>query len=221
MHQLRWALPALLVVVAGCSREVRLQPEAPVQVDFSGHWELNYQLSEQMQENMEILYLMARSAVERSDGYTDLRWLLPSMEVVELAESVSRTTALAIDQSETAIEIGRGEDFPLTCEFAASGVPLADELGTERCGWDGHQLVFAFRLPDGLRVRHRLTLAPDGEKLNVATTVQTGRSRGGFTINRVYTRYEPLPEEFECRLMVTGTKSCRRARSEGPGHSSP
>ena len=197
----------LLMLLAACSRPVKLAGEPVRQVDFSGSWELNYQLSERIQENVEALRLMAIGAARRRGD----AWLsMPSMELVRLAESISRATVLEIDQNGDQIEIQRQDDFPLTCTFGA--IPTADEdpLGSEYCGWDLHQLVFAFRLPDGLRVTHRLTLAPDEDKLNVATTVRTRGAGQQFTLNRVYTRFEQPESEFECRLTLEGGKSCRR-----------
>ena len=197
-------LAALLV---GCQRPVRLAGEPMQQVDFSGSWELNYQLSERIQENVEALRLMAITAARRRGD----AWLsMPSLELVRLAESISRSTVLEIDQTGRQIEIQRQDDFPLTCTFGPVPSVEEDPLGSEYCGWDLHQLVFAFRLPDGLRVTHRLTLAPDRAKLNVATTVRTRGAGQQFTLNRVYTRFEQPQDEYECRMTVEGDKSCRR-----------
>ena len=201
----------LTLLLAGCSREVTLAGRTADQPqDFTGSWELNYQLSESVQDKTRLLLQMAEiEARRRNEG--GLRGL-PSYELVELTDKISQATVLEINQGEQEIEVQRGEEFPLTCTFRADRAQVEkDPLGTEICGWQNHQLVFDYQLPDQLRVTHILTLGPGGNNLNVATTV---RSRGYgqvFTLNRVYTKFVPLPDEYECEFTVTHGKSCRRA----------
>jgi hypothetical protein len=209
-------LSLLAVLLAACSRKpIELAGSPAVGVDFSGSWELNHKLSESVQDKTRFLLQMAEvQARSRRDGVV---MGLPSMELVKLAEKISRATVLTIEQGEQQIEVKRGEEFPLTCTFNADmALAAEDPLGIEICGWQGHQLVFDFRLPEHLNVTHKLTLGPGGKNLNVATTV---RSRGYgqvFTLNRVYTQFVPLADEFECEYTLTRGKSCRRATPDEP-----
>ncbi len=86
-------------------------------------------------------------------------------------------------------------------------------FGTELCGWDGHQLIFHVSLPDGLTVRHRMTVAPDRQQLHVATTVTSTAAPAPFTLNRVYQRFEPLPSEYDCEYTLSKKKTCSTRRS--------
>lgn len=220
-------LALVLATLAACSsHQVTPPPAIPEQpaslglpTDFSGHWELNYQLSDRVMENANLLRLIAAAQARRQSGRIERPvLLLPALELIELADDISQSTVLEIEQDSAHIEIKREDEFPLTCFFDGQWETLSDPFGSEVCGWDRHQLVFAFRLPDSLNVMQRLTLGPDGERLNVATTVRGRRASQSFTLNRVYTRFEPLDDEFECRYTLTRGKSCRRARSgDGEG----
>ncbi|MEM9533341.1 MAG: hypothetical protein AAGA23_20635 [Pseudomonadota bacterium] len=208
---------ASLLGLSACSApevvEEPLKTRPSMPVDFNGHWELNYQLSDRVEENAELLRLIAQAEARRAQGRYDRPWpVLPSIELVRLAEEISQTQVVEIDQDAQSIEVQRNDDFPLTCEFIGSSpYGIADPLGSEICGWDAHQLVFAFALPDRLDIVQRMTLGPEGENLNIATTVRRRGSRRSFTLNRVYSKFEPLPDEFECRFAVDGTRTCRRA----------
>ncbi|MFK7957846.1 MAG: hypothetical protein AB8B96_17235 [Lysobacterales bacterium] len=215
------ALLGLLLTISGCSGDTAKPPPlktvASEPVDFSGSWELSYQLSDRVEENAQLLQLIAIAKARRANSRYDRRPfpVLPSLELVQLADAISQTQVVEIEQDEFSIEVNRDDDFPLTCDFdRETAYGLADALGSEVCGWDSHQLVFGFALPDSLDIVQRLTLAPDGERLNVATTVRRRGSARSFTLNRVYNRFEPLPDEFDCRYTVAGTKSCVRARNQ-------
>jgi hypothetical protein len=210
-----WLLVSLL---GACSREIQLSGDTPAKVDFSGSWELNYQLSESIRESAELLRLMAIVEARRASGRMDQGWpVLPSFELVELADSISQVTVLEIEQDPEQIEVKRGEEFPLTCTFGNPGPDATeDDLGTEVCGWYDHQLVFWFRLPDNLSITQELTLGPGGNRLNIATTVRTPGAGQTFTLNRVYTRFVPLADEFECEYTLARGKSCRRATPDEP-----
>jgi len=202
-----------------------LESEPHPQVDFSGSWQLDYRLSEDLYAKIETLQRIAISNAQSAAASASVGHRGPAITVNnypvnnvraivslgQMADVISRTTVLEIEQSGEEIEITRKDDFPLTCSFyGGSAVPIEDALGAELCGWDYHQLVFRIDLPDGFRIHHRLTLAPEGDKLNIATTVQSRSLPQPFTLNRVYQRFVPLPSEFECETTVSKGKSCRR-----------
>ena len=212
------AICLIAFLLAACSREVQLTGDSPDRVDFSGFWELNYRLSESISGNAELLHLMAMVQARRAASHGDRPWpVLPSLELLELVDSISHVTVLEIEQDRQQIQVKRGEEFPLTCTFgAASPYAAEDEFATEVCGWRNHQLVFWFRLPDNLSITQELTLGPGGKRLNIATTVRTRGMGQTFTLNRVYTKFEPLADEYECEYTLARGKSCRRATPDEP-----
>jgi hypothetical protein len=216
-------------VLCACIAPPTLEGEGNSRVDFSGHWELDYQLSEDLREKIRLLHLMARSEAEkRASGpmMGQNNWPGPVVRggtrpvtttagivgLGQLAEMISRTTQLDIEQSESRIEVNRKDDFSLTCGFYGGPArPNEDVLGSELCGWESHQMVFIIDLPNGLLVKHRLTLSPDRLRLNIATTVRSDGISNPFTLNRVYKRFQPVPEEYECEFTLQNGKVCRRA----------
>lgn len=220
------AMQVLLTACAGPGPRIGLESEGHAQVDFSGSWQLDYRLSEDLYEKIETLQKIAIAHAQRQPAPGTGRRHGPAITINnrpvnsfraiinlgQMAEIISRTTVLEIDQTGDAIEISRKDDFPLSCSFyGGMAVPIEDALGTELCGWDRHQLVFRIDLPDGFTIHHRMTLAPEGDKLNIATTVQSRGLPQPFTLNRVYQRFVPLADEFECETTVSKGKSCRRA----------
>ncbi len=81
-------------------------------------------------------------------------------------------------------------------------------LGSEVCGWDVHQLVFRILLPEGLSIQHRMTLAEDGERINIATTVVSDQVSYPFTLNRVYNRFEPAEAGYTCTQTFSRGRVC-------------
>ena len=221
---------ALLVAIGGCTSRPRpsLDSEAHPRVNFGGSWQLDYRLSEDLYEKIETLQRMALANAQRSAPAANagrggpvvtvnnrpVNNIRAILSLGQLAEVISRTNVIEIEHTGEKIEITRKEDFPLNCSFyGGAAVPIADALGTELCGWDGHQLVFRIDLPDGFTIHHRLTLAPGRDKMNIATTVQSSSLSQPFTLNRVYRIFVPLDDEFECETTVSKGKSCRRASS--------
>ena len=153
-------LCSLILAISACSNEpvpIPLKTAPSEAVDFSGSWELNYQLSDRVEENAELLQLIAIARARRANSRYDRRPfpVLPSLELVQLADAISQTQVVEIEQDEFSIEVNRDDDFPLTCDFdRETAYGLADALGSEVCGWDSHQLVFGFALPDSLSLIH-------------------------------------------------------------------
>ena len=222
------SLTASVLLLAACAKAPRLLDSVShEQVDFSGSWELDYQASDDLYEKIEMLQRMAAYRAQRMPppqmgrrgpvimvNSRPVNSVSSIIGLGQMAELISKTTLLEIEQTNSAIEISRKDDFPLSCSFhGGAAVPIEDALGTELCGWDYHQLIFQIDLPDGFLIQHRITMAPAGDKLNIATTVQSRDLPEPFTLNRVYQRFTPLPSEFECETTVSKGKSCRRVSS--------
>ncbi len=219
-----------LLAISGCNsnKPRALKTNTARSIDFSGHWELDFQLSDRFEDKIELEFLLARRSLERQARTETLttrgggisynranRSLRSIIDIGRFTEQITRSNLLEIIQSSEGIAIQRADDFPLTCSFYG-GVSRAesDGLATEVCGWDHHQLVFMVILDDGLRVNHRLTLAPEGDKLNIATTVYSRSQSAPFTLNRVFSRFDPLPDSQNCTTTLSRKRSCTRKIAE-------
>ncbi len=226
--RLLW-LPVLLWLTACSSSAPERSIRGPsVPVDFSGAWELDYSQSDEIQSKLNALIReLRREAERRAQGQRDSRsgpavTLGPGVNsgesvigLARLAEYITRSQLLDIEQSESRIRVKREENFALSCEFF-SDEPLQTEntLGREICGWDGHQLVFWVILPDGLRVNHRMSLGPDGQRLQIATTVISDQVSWPFSLDRVYNRYDPESGGIRCEQTLTRGRVCTTERPE-------
>lgn len=207
----------LAFCLAACSQAgVQLKKQHTAAVDFSGSWEIDYQLSDNLEEKIRTLQLIARSEMQRNDGYSQrigpvvvtggqpYTSLSAIVGLGQFTDDISRTEILTIEQTPSQIEVDRKDDFPLRCFFQ----PGAGMGPADRCGWDHHQLVFVSTLPDGLRIFHRMTLSEEGDRLNIATTVTSRVSRTPFTLNRVYRKFTPVEDEYDCEYTLEKGKTC-------------
>jgi hypothetical protein len=214
-----------LLALFGCAS---VPPEpAPVErrgdVDFTGLWEIDYGRSDDPNRALRTALLRltrpasANSRVDTGgavNSYSSAA-LQSVVSLARLAEEITRATVLDIDQSPYELYIDRGEDtFALTCALFEDRV-YYDEgaLATELCGWDGDRFVFRATLPDGLTINHRLTMAPDGDQLHVASTLSAPGAAAPFTLNRFYRRFERLSTEGDnCRDTLTRGRVCEGGR---------
>ncbi|MBT4522946.1 MAG: hypothetical protein HOC23_23340 [Halieaceae bacterium] len=213
------------LALAGCeSQSTRLRQENQKHVDFSGDWELDYGQSDNIQTKLNILVReLRRQAEKRSRSGVDNRTGAGSVVVgsngrnsgpsivglAQMAELITQSQLLGINQSRTDITVKREETFALTCEFyEGESTRVENPLGAEICGWDSRQLLFRILLPEGLSIQHRLSLGPSGNRLNIATTVVSDRVSYPFTLNRVYNRYRPGSRGYTCKMTLTRGKVC-------------
>lgn len=189
----------------------------PFDVDFSGSWELDYQLSDHTNEKIRWLYIQAKAEAEkqveraRRDRYFRMDPQYANFQAViglgRLAEKIAQATVLTIEHADDHIVINRNDDFALICDFKDTE-PVESPFGREACGWDRDQLLFELALPDGLRVLHRLSLAPDKRRMNIATTVRIDGIVYPFTLNRVYMPFEPGEGMFNCEYTIASQTTC-------------
>ncbi|MEM9387437.1 MAG: hypothetical protein AAGA68_20445 [Pseudomonadota bacterium] len=218
----RWAmLPgAVLCLLGACAsqppvEEIFTQDE---RTDLSGHWELDYERSDNVQRRLRSLLLRLQKggyAVADPGGQgVTLSRSRGSLEALvglaQLADEVTRSPVLEIAQTEFDIAVERDQDFALTCVFHPDR-PLSQQgvMSSELCGWVNERLVFQTGLPDGLTIFHQFTLAPDGDQLHIATTLRGPGAASPFTVSRFYNRYEPLRQENEeCSDTLTRGRVC-------------
>jgi hypothetical protein len=226
MNQRVYKSLALLVVtlaLGACGSE----PELPAgagkigsPVDMSGDWEVDYSQSENIRDRYDTMIRdlqrqaerRARNGSAQSNGSISLGGVNAGQNLYALArmaELITDVQLLDIEQDDFEISVKREGNFALQCEFYGGQLHRIDTpLGSEICGWDGHQLVFYVSIPDGVRVNHRFTLGPDGQRLNIATTVQSQQIAYPFTINRVYNRYDPESSGIRCKQTLSRGRVC-------------
>ncbi len=215
-------LSLLLLAACSASSSRPIQPRSAAAVDFSGHWEMNYAQSDDIRTELNALVRDVRKqAKRRSTAAGDIggalinvgggtgAWGASVMALAQMADMVTQSTLMTIEQDDEAIEVKREGDYTLDCQFVGAQAYSSDSpLGRERCGWDGHQMIFTLYLPDGLNIRHRLTLSPNHQQLNVATTVVSAQVSQPFTLDRVYNRYDPAESGFHCKMTLTRGRVC-------------
>ena len=202
-----------LTPLVGLAEDNRLNPHDR---DFSGHWELDYQRSDHPQEKIRTMYIQARSEAERiaersrnAGRYVDPR-MFNFQSIIglgQLAQEITKATVLDITQEGDHIVIRRNEDYALVCDFSDMGFKT-NAVGTEGCAWQEDQLTFQVALPEGLKVFHRLSIASDRSRLNIATTVMVDGLRYPFTLNRVFMPYEPGEGLYNCEYTIAKGTTC-------------
>jgi hypothetical protein len=225
------ALLALVLVAAlnACSSSPSVESK-PIprdeSVDFSGSWEMDYGRSDNVEQQLRSIYNELRRNAERraraaggtnassmNAGADPSRTMARVIDLARMADYITGSQVVTVEQGPTDIVIEREDNFALTCTFTDdTPEPVIDELGSELCGWDSHQLVFLTQLPDGLKINHRLTVSPDRQSLQITTTLNQSGSPASFTVNRVYYRFNPLPADYECEYTLSRGNVCSRAR---------
>lgn len=186
--------------------------------DFSGHWEKNYQLSDDFNTRFQLYVAdiqrrftrngnLESSAVGAGRGV--------SAETINglarFAEELTRMPLLDITQDSDGIDIEREDDFNLRCPYGDRlYVQSSNAFGSDLCGWSQQRLLFQMRLTGGLEISHQLSLSPDGNMLNVTTTVSSDQVDVPVTISNYYTRYTPPADDFNCQLTLTRNTVCSR-----------
>ncbi len=221
---------AILALIAACGsnpEQASSVAERDQSVDFTGSWEMDYGRSDDLDHKLRSIYQELQRQAERRarSGSADIssrgaqtsaspevsNTIATIIPLAKLADFITTSQVLEIEQSSTDIMVDREDTFALSCSFHDDTPEVVtDELGSELCGWDAHHLIFVVALPEGTRINHRLTLAPDGQKLHIATTISRGRNRS-FTLNRVYYRFDPLPPDFECKYTLSRGNVCSRS----------
>lgn len=214
---------ACLLSVA-CSTEP-VQPEyAPKPVDMSGNWELDYGSSDNLQARFNgLVRNLNRQQARTSNGERGSVGVSSAsresiLGLAQMAELVTQTQLMEIDQDRVSIEIEREDTFTLSCDYAQGMIQREDYgVGAERCFWDGSQLVFEIRLPEGLDIVHRFSASRDGESLAVDTTLYSSRVSTPFALRRIYRRFDPLRSPYRCTETLTRGRVC----TTGQGDASP
>ncbi len=213
------ALAALALLGACAQTPVERPRSVSAPVDFSGSWERNYALSDNFQEKLNFVYFDLRRLAQRpGDAQVAVQQgsVNALLALAQLAEEITRTATLEIDQSPTTLYVDRDDDFALICNFNENNLVLQQyAYGDEICGWDADRMVFHVRLPDGLTIQHRMTLSPDRLQLNITTILSSRHSPTPFTLSTYYDRYAAPRDQYDCTLTLTRRRVCSQGGSSG------
>lgn len=219
-------VPLACALLAGCSGAAqRPSSVAPAPVDFSGAWEVDYSQSENVRDAYErLIRELERQARRRAEGGNQGPSAVGAVfygssadlyALARMAEIITEPQLLDIVQGESDISVKREGSFALECDFGSGDSGERESpLGREACGWRDHQLLFLVELPDGLRISHRFTLAPDGNRLQVYTQLSSGQVSRPFGLARVYNRYDPSLSGITCTQTLSKGRVCT---TEKPG----
>lgn len=221
-------LLASLLLVAACSTS---PPAADDSVaapalrsgelrDFSGHWEKNYQLSDDFNTRFslyaaDIRRLLARLNQGDLEGLPALRGRGINTDAISglarFTEELTRMPLLEIAQDDVEIEIERENDFTLRCAYEdLQFVRSTNTFGSDVCGWTDERLQFQMALGGGLTISHQFSLSADASLLNVTTTVSSDDISVPLIISNYYQRYMPSGEDYNCILTLTRNTVCNQ-----------
>ena len=213
-------LITLLVFVAGCNTDPVKQEITRVAspVDMTGHWELDYAKSDNLQDQLNsVARQIRREAARREQLAKEGRGFaggpLPGrrdlITLARLAEIITEPTLLEVIQAEGRMRVKRDNSFALVCETDGSTISVTtDLLGEQRCGWDSSQLFFMLNLQEGMEVTHRLSLSGEGDVLLLVTSVETPDTSLPLIVSQFFTRYDPEDLGFRCERSLTKGKIC-------------
>lgn len=213
-------LITLLVFVAGCNTDPVKQEITRVAspVDMTGHWELDYAKSDNLQDQLNsVARQIRREAARREQLAKEGRGFaggpLPGrrdlITLARLAEIITEPTLLEVIQAEGRMRVKRDNSFALVCETDGSTISVTtDLLGEQRCGWDSSQLFFMLNLQEGMEVTHRLSRSGEGDVLLLVTSVETPDTSLPLIVSQFFTRYDPEDLGFRCERSLTKGKIC-------------
>ncbi|HWK55629.1 MAG TPA: hypothetical protein VNR18_14725 [Hyphomicrobiales bacterium] len=183
--------------------------------DFSGHWEKDFQLSDDFQNRLQLyvadirrLYSSGRNGLEGGPALSGVNADAVN-GLARFTEELTRMPLLDISQREGEVSIERQNDFTLHCRYAdRQFVRSNNTFGSDVCGWERERLVFQMALGDGLSITHHFTLSPDGSLLNVTTRVNSAAVAVPLVISSYYQRFDAPEQPYDCLLTLTRSTVC-------------
>jgi len=192
-------------------------------VDMSGDWEVDHARSDNIQQRFNGLARQLQREMERrtraaergqaigGSAVTSGRDLLA---LAEMAELITAPTLLHVIQTASEVRLKRENTFGLVCNTDQRPPAITvTPVGTERCGWDGHQLFFDIALSDGLQIRHRITRSALAEFLVIQTAVYSPSVKQPFVVNKIYNRYDPRKAGYQCTQTLSRGTICTTEES--------
>lgn len=183
--------------------------------DFSGHWEKDFQLSDNFENRLQLyvadirrLYSSGRNGLNDGAALSGVNADAVN-GLARFTEELTRMPLLDIRQGEGQVSIERQNDFTLHCDYAdRQFVRSNNTFGSDICGWEQQRLVFQMALGDGLTITHHFTLSPDGSLLNVTTRVSSAAVAVPLVISSYYQRFDQPEQPYDCLLTLTRSTVC-------------
>ena len=132
-----------------------------------------------------------------------------------MAELVTDSDLLEIEQDPHILRVERANNFALSCDLDEAQV-VHSLLGAERCWWEGQQWHFSVRLPDGLSIEHRFSGSEDSRSLAQRTRLGAPGVNRDLEVVRIYSRYDPLTRGFSCTETLSRGLVCTTENSDLP-----
>ncbi|MEM9759879.1 MAG: hypothetical protein AAF933_11635 [Pseudomonadota bacterium] len=210
------SLTLLSLLVPACSTEPVQREIAADPVDMNGNWELDYGSSDNLQAQFRssmrsLRQQQARAAnAERGGAVVNNGGSGQSLyALAQMAELVTQSQLMKIEQDRVNIRVEREDNFSLSCNYRSEVISQQDYgVGRERCFWDGQQLVFEIRLPEGLDIVHRYSVSTSGDTLAVVTSLYSDKVSGPFSVRRIYQRFEPGRSPYNCTETLSRGRVC-------------
>ena len=209
----------------GCASEAPIGlPVIEAVAELGGHWEIDYARSDSVQTQINASFrevqreirrrqeAVERGASPQGRALGDLDTLIA---LAKMAELVTDSDLLEIEQDPHILRVQRANNFALSCDLDEAQV-VHSLLGAERCWWDGQQWRFLVRLPDGLSIEHRFSVSEDSRLLAQRTVLAAPDVNRDLEVVRVYSRYDPLTRGFRCTETLSRGRVCTTENSDLP-----
>jgi hypothetical protein len=192
--------------------------------NFSGHWEKNFQLSDDFNTVFSLYAANIRRAYggqNRGNGLNSVPAVDISNEAINglarFTEELTRMPLLDIVQNDSEVRVDRENDFPLRCAYAGRQfVRSNNDFGADACGWENtERLVFQLALGGGLTITHQFSLSADANMLNLTTRVSSSSVAVPIVISNYYRRYAVPEQDFNCQLTLTRSNVCSQRGNSG------
>ena len=189
--------------------------------DLSGHWEKNYQLSDDFNSRFRLyiadlqrLYSSPQGRPE-PQGFGGAGFSNQAINgLARFAEEVSRMPLMDIQQDNKSVRVERDSDFTLRCQYEDKQYKTSSNpFGADACGWSDQRLLFQMNLDGGLTITHQFSLSADSSMLNVTTKVSSSAVAAPIVISNFYQRYQSPEDQYDCLQTLTRNKVCTQRRS--------
>jgi len=216
------ALLSAVLLTACSSRPEPAPAEAPLraatQPDLSGHWEKNYQLSDDFNNRFSLYIADIQRRFTAAQSRTELQVLgaMPGSisndainGLARFAEELTRMPLLEVEQDAKGIKVERENDFTLRCNYKDRlYTSSTNAFGADLCGWNEQRMLFQMSMGGGLGITHQFSLSADGSMLDLTTTVSSDAVATPLIVRNVYQRYEPPEQDYNCILTLTRSTVC-------------
>lgn len=202
-----------------------LDLNSPMRLNFAGSWEKDFGRSDSWRDELtRMMRIRQEQAVSQRSGASSGGGPAVSIgninlnsggrrgtsivDLARLAEYISRQTTMTIVQDRNQVRIERDGEAPLVCGIKDNAQnTFASAHGTEACGWQNQQLIFAITLPEDLLITHRFTVSSDRELLRMVTSVSSKNS-APFNLIQAFYRYDSPPDQYNCIQTLSRGNVC-------------